>query len=609
MKKKTNYLNHFFYWLTTGLIISVISHLAIEVLQRAGFTGMWLPLPVFLLGTGILFVLYTLLSALLGSSTLGAVGLFVTALTLGISNRVKIHYRAEPIFPNEFAIVKEVPFLVEMIGWFYTLLILITVSLVLLLTIYVYRTKLKPKKEGVSKRVEWSARIAGILLAGGALFFISQFQKPDHALREVYADYTHWTFDNQLEDYQRNGFIAGFLASIAAEPMEAPPDYSKERIQELAEKYQKRATEWNKNKGRAKEDVNILFVMNESFSDPFNLEGLDSNQDPLPHFRSLAEENLSGKVLSPTFGGGTNANEFQALTGFSLETFNPQITSPYTQLTDRIGTYPNIVRKLKHVDYQTTAIHPYNKDFFKRDEVYGKMGFDQFLHEEKMEHQETLTEEHLFISDAAAYKEALDVLNATDQTDFIHVVTMQNHTPYSEKYEAVAFEVSGSGNEEEANGYFQDLANSDRALGELIAEMDQHPEPILLFFWGDHLPGLYRGEIRTDNSDFRLRQTPFLVYSNRDPIQGHIENTSPVYFPNWLHQWLELEVSAFDALLMQLEEVLPMMDDGLYLENDELLTSREELQPETLDVLEEYTLILYDMTTGQQYAQDLGFFQ
>ena len=140
--------------------------------------------------------------------------------------------------------------------------------------------------------------------------------------------------------------------------MDKPSGYSSEKIEAIVHKYQKQADAVNREKGEASTDTNILFVMNESFSDPFNLEGIESNQDPLTYFRRIANETFSGQVLSPTFGGGTNANEFQALTGFSLEPMNPQITSPYVQLVDGIKHYPTIVDKLNELNYQTTAIHP-----------------------------------------------------------------------------------------------------------------------------------------------------------------------------------------------------------------------------------------------------------
>ena len=68
--------------------------------------------------------------------------------------------------------------------------------------------------------------------------------------------------------------------------------------------------------------------------------------------------------------------------------------------------------------------------FFKLNEVYQKMRLNgrlnTFLHEENMKYTE-------IISDELTYKEAIDVLNQSEKTHFIHIVSMQNHTSYAEK--------------------------------------------------------------------------------------------------------------------------------------------------------------------------------
>lgn len=609
--KNNKVLKQIIYGLALGLLAAVMAQFIIESLQRFGFTTIFPPVAFLLIGTGILFTLYIFFTGLLGSAILGSVGLVVTALVLGSINRAKIHYRAEPLYPNDFAIVTEVSFFIEMIGWFYSILIVLSIILGIIFMVRFYHNQIKPRKKHFPKKLEGILRIVSVILTGWILFYLSEFHEPDHALHAFYREQGDWLFEAQLTDYQNNGFIAGFLANLQGQPMAEPTDYSKERVTEIHEKYRQKAADLNADKGETALDTNILFVMNESFSDPFNLEGIESNKDPLHYFRQITEETLHGQILSPTFGGGTNANEFQALTGFSLEPLNPQITSPYMQLNEKIGAYPTIAKKLNTLNYRTTAIHPYDKSFFKRDQVYEKMGFAEFLHEDNMVNLEYLSKSHLFISDASAYREVFEVLETSVETDFIHVVTMQNHTPYADKYETVDYQVAGSGNDAEAAGYFQDLANSDRALRQLIEQIDQHDEPILLVFWGDHLPGLYCNEVREVNDAFALRQTPFLVYSNQIDLEEEeeVNTTSPIYFQNWIYNWLDVELTAYDALLLELEAVLPMLDGGMYLESDEWVTSRRELSPETQKILEEYSTIMYDITTGNQYAITQGFFE
>src|SRR5699024_2454950 len=132
-----------------------------------------------------------------------------------------------------------------------------------------------------------------------------------------------------------------------------------------------------------------------------------------------------------------------------------------------------------HLNYKTTAIHPYIPTFYRRNDVYRNLGFDEFLHQDNMKYTDKVSETHRYISDQSAYQEMFDVMENSESSNFIHLVTMQNHTSYQEKYDEVDFDVEGSGNSEEANAYFQDIENSDKALKSLIQQIDEFDEPIL----------------------------------------------------------------------------------------------------------------------------------
>src|SRR5699024_11539194 len=95
-----------------------------------------------------------------------------------------------------------------------------------------------------------------------------------------------------------------------------------------------------------KSDTNVIYIMNESFSDPFNLEGITSNKDPLPNFREIVKQTQSGTLLVPGFGGGTATNEFQVLTGVSLEPLSSYISSPFIQMTQKINDLPSIFNRM-----------------------------------------------------------------------------------------------------------------------------------------------------------------------------------------------------------------------------------------------------------------------
>lgn len=605
-----------FIWLIVGIIGSLLSHYLIEILyynynyEHVHNLIINVRPELFLLGSAILFVFYTLFSSIFGSSVIGGIILVLLSWTAGIATKYKSVYRAEPLYPNELYMVKELPFLLEMIGTKRTIAIILVILLTLIVIVLLYKYLVKPKKDKVINKKHYIIRSIGIVVSFSLLLYINRFNYPNNKIKEVYGNHAAWVTYNQNKNYSDNGFVAGFLSNLSAPPMETPEDYSENSMVILYEKYESIAQEINKNRENETWDTNIIFVMNESFSDPFNLNGIESNKDPIPNYREIANESVSGKILAPSIGGGTATNEFQVLTGFSMEPFATQITSPFIQLTNQMSGFPSISNKFNNYNYKTTAIHPYTPTFYRRTDVYENLKFDEFLHQDNVVYREQISEKHRYISDFAAYQEVFDVLEKSKEKDFVHLVTIQNHMPYANKYDNVDFEVSGSGNKEEANAYFKDLENSDISLRLLINKIDDYPEPILLVFWGDHLPGFYEGEVLNNNSNQIMRETPFIVYSNEHNFEEETGLISPIYLSNYINKKLNFKVNPYEALLLELEEKLPVIDDGLYsdINRQTFYNSRGELNGDTLDILEDYSLLMYDISTGKQYAHDLGFF-
>lgn len=273
--------------------------------------------------------------------------------------------------------------------------------------------------------------------------------------------------------------------------------------------------------------------------------------------------------------------------------------------------FPSAPNKFKKLNYKTTAIHPYIPSFYRRNDVYSNLNFDEFLHQDNMKYTEKVSETHRYISDFSAYQEIFDVMRKSEEPDFIHLVTMQNHTSYADKYDYIDFEVEGSGNASEANAYFKDLDNSDISLRLFINQINDFEEPILLVFWGDHLPGFYTGEVLEVNEGQKLYETPFFVYSNGISLNEEVDLVNPSFLSNYVTEILDIKVTPYEALLKELQRYLPVVDKRLYIEegNSTPLYSREELSTETLEVLEDYSLLMYDITTGNQYANKLGFFE
>ena len=143
-------------------------------------------------------------------------------------------------------------------------------------------------------------------------------------MRKAYNKTALWIPYSQKMNYYNTGFMGGFLYNLPVEAMEKPADYSQVNVERITKKYQKKA------KTTSEEKPNIIYVMSESFSDPSRLNGLEIlGGDPLQDYRTIADQTYSGQMLSQNYGGGTANIEFEALTGFSMELFNAQMTALY----------------------------------------------------------------------------------------------------------------------------------------------------------------------------------------------------------------------------------------------------------------------------------------
>lgn len=447
-------------------------------------------------------------------------------------------------------------------------------------------------------------------MAIGLLGYISNFNNPDNLLRKAYNKTALWIPYSQKMNYYNTGFIGGFLYNLKVEPMDEPEGYSKAKIKEITEKYQKLADE--KNKAVEEESPNIVFVMSESFSDPSRLNGVEVSGEPLADYYEVADQTYSGNMLSQNYGGGTANIEFEALTGFSMALFNAQLTTPYTMLVPKMDQLPSIVSALNAQSYQTTAIHPYNTSMYKREDVYQTLGFDQFISERTMTYTDTI-ENNPYISDESAYKEVMTLLKEEKAPQFIHLVTMQTHMPYNGKYDRLGYsaEISDGSGTLDLENYLQDISYSSAALKQFTEELKNLSRRTLVVFWGDHLPGIYSDTIQAKNDKQTLHETQFLMFDSKGKLEKQTTQdaiTSPFYFAANLMEQTNQTTNGFYQLLLSLEQELPAFERELYYQNGQWYKEAQ-FNRSQQEIYDEYQLIQYDIVAGKQYSLADGFFE
>lgn len=558
----------------------------------------------FFLACLVLLIILIFLIALAGSVPLGSLTYVVAIGVLGFANYMKMSYRQEPIYPDDLKMITEIGLLKDMTGTMLFTVILAAAGTVLgLFCWYMFRSLKKGRRFQL-------IRLTTLLVAIGLLGYISNFNNPDNLLRKAYNKTALWIPYSQKMNYYNTGFIGGFLYNLKVEPMDEPEGYSKAKIKEITEKYQKLADE--KNKAVEEESPNIVFVMSESFSDPSRLNGVEVSGEPLADYYEVADQTYSGNMLSQNYGGGTANIEFEALTGFSMALFNAQLTTPYTMLVPKMDQLPSIVSALNAQSYQTTAIHPYNTSMYKREDVYQTLGFDQFISERTMTYTDTI-ENNPYISDESAYKEVMTLLKEEKAPQFIHLVTMQTHMPYNGKYDRLGYsaEISDGSGTLDLENYLQDISYSSAALKQFTEELKNLSRRTLVVFWGDHLPGIYSDTIQAKNDKQTLHETQFLMFDSKGKLEKQTTQdaiTSPFYFAANLMEQTNQTTNGFYQLLLSLEQELPAFERELYYQNGQWYKEAQ-FNRSQQEIYDEYQLIQYDIVAGKQYSLADGFFE
>ena len=97
-----------------------------------------------------------------------------------------------------------------------------------------------------------------------------------------------------------------------------------------------------------------------------------------------------------------------------------------------------------------------------------------------------------------------------------------------------------------------------------------------------------------------MRTTPFFLWANTPTAQARpAALTSPIYFLPMLYDALGAELPPYYALLRDLQEQIPAMEQGIYLDDAGRPVEESDLSPAAKAVLRDYRLVQYDLSVGQ----------
>lgn len=446
---------------------------------------------------------------------------------------------------------------------------------------------------------------------------------------------------NAIGDAQANNPATTFLSLSKVKAMDKPDNYSQKTMQSLAKKYAQEAQAINHTRSGELTDNTVIMILSETFSDPTRVPGVSFSLDPTPNIRNIKNTTTSGLMLSPGYGGGTANIEYQALTGLNLANFNDSLIVPYQQLVpNQNDPYSfNQIWMKKYGKNASTAVHPFQQSMYLRNINYRKFGFSYlYTLDSKIPLKHTgCIDRSPYVSDSEAYQSILDLLDRqqdSKSSQFLQLVTMQNHMPYGDYYDNNEFsdanisEDLSDGERWNINTYTKGINWTDQETADFLNQLDQIYKPITVIFYGDHLPGIYDTADMNKNNKTVLHETDYFIWSNSaSPSHGTNVNptttayTSSNYFMPLAAEHMNAKVSPYLAMLTELQQEVPAMSrvigtnggigqgKATYLDHDGNNIKATALSAKAKELLKDYKLVQYDQTVGKNYLKDLDFTQ
>ena len=441
---------------------------------------------------------------------------------------------------------------------------------------------------------------------------------------------------DSVYDAQRNGPLVAFTRQLNPKVMVKPDDYSEETMKQVAARYEKAAKKINAKRSANMTDSTVIYVLSESFSDPSRVPGLKVNKDSMPKIREIKQNTTSGLMLSSGYGGGTANLEYMGLSGLSMANFDSSLTSPYQQLVPSEHWTPTI-NQMWGAAKNSIGLHPYESSMYSRATNYKKFGFSHFYTltgPDVISHQDKI-DDSPYVSDEATYQSTLEEVRKTKSNQFLQVITMQNHMPYHDWYKHNDFKASSTtgkplkdDEKESIETYQKGASLTDGATAGFLSELDKLDKPVTVVFYGDHLPGIYSSASADDDNSLALHQTDYFIWSNKaSGTQGNkidnAEYSSPNFFVAQAAEHMDAKVSPYLAFLTEMHSKISAMEppvvnniqgwdripegQNIYLNAKGEPMAEDDFDAETKQLLADYKLIQYDITTGKNYLKDTSF--
>ena len=403
---------------------------------------------------------------------------------------------------------------------------------------------------------------------------------------------------SDMQVYVSKGFVYPFLHSIPDAFPHPPEGYDEEQAQALLGAYEDGTIEED-------EQVNIISIMLEAYMDlsVFENDRFQLSQDLYAPLHELQAECVSGPLVTNIFAGGTKDTEQGFLTGY---------TDPGTYRSP-VNTY---VWYLRSQGYTTEGFHPGGGWFYNRKNVNEYFGFERYLFVEDFEVEDR--------SDEFFFSELKEMWESRDKSApyFNYSLSFQNHGGYDTASTGeVSYVVQGELSDETynmLNNYLTGVADTTQRLADLADYFRDCEEPVVLVFFGDHMPWMGNGNsgytdmgLNLDLGDqegfLNYYSTRYYIWANDaakavtgNDFVGEGEAISPCFLMSKVFDLCGWEGPAYMQAMRTVSQRLPVIQSlGNYMEGGVITQT---LSPEGAELAADFSSLEYYWQNHFAYA-------
>ena len=582
------------YWWATMVLLALVPLLSFTMVEYLNYNDPWKDFtPAQLVLNLVWYYLGELLFYFLRGRRSGAVKLGLgIAWGFGCANHYLIAFRGRTLFPADFLSLGTAANVAG--NYNYALSQRQGITLVIMIAVILAMKVLpdEPRKKFSWKVFAPSAGVSAVFLA--AFFGTNMVER-------LGIEPSMWTT-------RGNGLFLNFAVCMKYMSVEKPESYSRQTLDAFGTAYDSDSLSVTvTDPDGTTRPVNVIVIMNESFSDLSVLPGVESNIDAMPFLRSLTENTIKGYAYSSVFGGTTANSEYEFLTG-NTTAWLPAGTVPY-QMYVSDGD-PTLVSQMKALGYRTIAAHPYKSSGWNRPAVYDNFGFDQVYFENDFLNRTYMRgdEKTGYVTDQSNYENLIRLYEEKEEGEplFLFNVTMQNHSGYQMSWENLPREVwlTGGlqGRFQTVNQYLSLIYQSDQAIESLIAYFTQVEEPTMILMFGDHQPQVatnFYTDVLGDSPDTALAQkkqmVPFVLWANYDIPEAQGVELSLNYLSALLMDTANLPMTGYQHYLLELWQQVPVINTvGVQDAQGNWYGEHETLPQEVAEAVEGYQVLLYN---------------